>query len=133
MYWQAEDDEEEVLKQDILDRMEEAGSEPGYVVASSEPIPPSNKPGDNPPHAKAKRRYEEIALDGFLCTQERPSEETPRPIIFEFGDDGFGLRDDDGGDDNGDGDGGKALSTAAAAVRGGSGPPKKQVGFGPRR
>ena len=69
MYWKDDGDQDEVLKQDILDAMEEAELSPGYIVASSEPVPASNDKGDNPPHAKAKQRYEEIANDKFLCTQ----------------------------------------------------------------
>src|SRR5437016_14432624 len=71
-HWKDEGDAEETLKQDVLDAVEKAQQSPGHIVASAEPIPASNKDGDNPPHAKAKQRYEEIATDSFLCTQEHP-------------------------------------------------------------
>jgi hypothetical protein len=52
------------------------------VVASSRPIPAVDRPGANPPHAKAKARYEEVVADPVLCTAEYPSVEDPRPIVF---------------------------------------------------
>lgn len=130
MYWESEDDGGEELQQDLLDDMDEAAGDLGFVVASSEPIPSSDEPGDNPPHAKAKRRYEEIAPNGFLCTHEEPSEENPTPIVFGFDEGGFGRLDDDG-DNGGDGNGGgKTISGAAADARGADEPPKEKVGFG---
>lgn len=130
MYW-ADGDEEESLRNDILEDMEKAAGNPGYIVASSGPIPSSNKKGDNPPHAKAKNRYLEIVPNQFLCTQEYPDEEDPSPIVFEFDDGGFHLIGEDGGNGDSDrGKGGGSLSGAVAAARGGSGPPKERVGFG---
>ena len=126
MYWKEDGDEDEVLKQDILDAMEDAELEPGHIVASSEPIPASNKKGDNPPHAKAKQRYEEIANDEFLCTQEHPDEDNPQPIVFEMSTDGLQYRECGAST-------GKASSTVAAAIvtaRGTDEPPKERVGFG---
>ena len=131
MYWQGEDEEQEALKQDLLDDMEAAAGSPGYVVASSEPVPSSNEPGDNPPHSVAKYRYEEIAPDGFLCTQEYPTSDDQKPIIFEIDDDGFRLIESNG---NGDDEGGEEpLAAAVASVRGGDEPPKERVGFGESR
>ena len=40
----------------------------------------SNKPGDNPPHAKAKTQYETIT-DSFLCTMDQDD-----PIVAELKD-----------------------------------------------
>ena len=128
MHWQDEGENEESLKQDILDDMEGAAVDPGYIVASSEPIPKSNKPGDNPPHAKAKRRYEEIAPDGFLCTQEHPNEKAPEPIVFYLDDDGFEYTQPRGGKSENKND----LAAAVAVARGGSEPPTDRVGFGRR-
>ena len=38
--------------------------------------------GDNPPHARAKKRYEETAPDKYLCTQEHYEGDNPVPIVF---------------------------------------------------
>jgi beta-lactamase superfamily II metal-dependent hydrolase len=76
-------DGNEELKQDILDAFQDAASESAYIIASSEPIPASNKAGDNPPHVKAKARYEELVeADHFLCTQEHREAGAPEPIVF---------------------------------------------------
>lgn len=108
MYW-AEDGEEEKLRRDILDDMEKNKVEPGYIVSSSEPIPAKNKSGDNPPHAKAKNRYQEIVeAEHFLCTQEHPNEKKPEPICFELTDDSFNY--------SGPGPSGSKKDAAKAAV-----------------
>ena len=79
-----------MLRQDILDDFQENKVDPGYCVSSCEPVPGKNKKGDNPPHAKAKRRYEEIVDDGhFLVTQEHPEKGAPEPITFEATADGL--------------------------------------------
>lgn len=76
-------DGKEELKRDILGAIEDAANEGAYIIASSEPIPASNKAGDNPPHAKAKARYEELVeADHFLCTQEHGEADAPEPIVF---------------------------------------------------
>ena len=72
----------EELKQDIMDAFDNSRGERAYVVASSEPIPNSNQPGDNPPHAKAKARYRELGIEDFLCTQDHGDTNDPEPIIF---------------------------------------------------
>lgn len=87
MYYKDEGQDEEDLKDDILRNIEAAELEKGLVIASSEPIPSTNKDGDNPPHAKAKARYQEIANSGFLCTQKTPNEDKPAPIVLPVGDD----------------------------------------------
>ena len=126
MYWKDEDDEEETLRQDILDQIEGAAQESGYIVASSEPIPASNEKGDNPPHAKAKERYEEIAPSGFFCTQENPSEEKPEPIIFALGEDGLESSLSESAKSMRAG----SLSAAVSEARGSGKPPVEKVGFG---
>jgi len=125
MYWKDEGDDEEKLKQDILDAIENISGKPGYIVASCEPIPSSNAEGDNPPHAKAKNRYQEIVPDDFICTQEHPNEDNPEPIVFELDENGFNYLES-----------GKEESKSAASLkesveqaRGGASP-KEQVGFG---
>ena len=126
MYWQDEGEDKESLKQDILDDMEKAADDPGYIVASSEPVPKSNKSGDNPPHAKAKSRYEEIAPDGFLCTQEHPNEKDPEPIIFCLDDNDLEYVQPKGDKSKNKND----LAEATKAARGDNEPPTKRVGFG---
>ena len=70
MYWKDQNDKEEQLKKHIVDEMDNASILPNRVVSSSNPVPSSNKPGDNPPHAKAKTQYETITKS-FLCTMDQ--------------------------------------------------------------
>ena len=128
MYWKNEDEENESLKQDILDSIQNAAENPGYIIASCEPIPSTNITGDNPPHAKAKNRYEEIAPDGFICTQEHPNSENPEPIVFVLNDKGFEYIKAKGDKK----DLKKGLSEAVATARGSNEPPTERVGFGKR-
>jgi hypothetical protein len=129
MYWKGEGDSEETLKQDILDAIEGAADSPGYIVASSNPIPASNKPGDNPPHAKAKARYEEIVPDEFLCTQEHPNEETPEPIIFSLDANGLHYQEPQ----QGKAQKSPTVSAAVVTARGSNEPPTRRVGFGRKK
>ena len=78
MYWKDDNDDEEKLKKHIVDEMDEAAQDPNRVVSSSNPVPSSNKAGDNPPHAKAKTQYETIT-DSFLCTMDQDE-----PIVAEL-------------------------------------------------
>jgi hypothetical protein len=61
MYWCDEGEKEETLRQGVLDAIEKAAVTQAISSPVSEPIPKSNDAGDNPPHAIAKNRYEEIA------------------------------------------------------------------------
>jgi hypothetical protein len=61
---------------DVMNAFERHARPGATVVSSSCPVPASNNPGDNPPHAKAKARYQEI-VDQFLCTMERPTSDHP--------------------------------------------------------
>ena len=70
MYWKEEGDVEEKLKKHIVEEMDEASLKPNRVMSSSNSVPSSNKPGDNPPHAKAKTQYESIT-ESFLCTMDQ--------------------------------------------------------------
>ena len=129
MYWKADGESDETLKQGVLDAIEKAAQAPGYVVASSAAIPASNKSGDNPPHAKAKARYEEIAPDGFMCTMEHPSTAAPEAIVFDLTEQGLSYRKPgDQSAKSGRAVGG--LAAAVAAARGSAEPPKDRVGFG---
>jgi hypothetical protein len=127
MYWKDPGKDSESLKQDVLDLIEGAAQNPGYVIASSEPIPGSNQSGDNPPHAKAKARYQEIAPTDFLCTQEHPDQDQPHPIVFEATKNGFVYLKPTAGSKQKTA---ATLTAAASAARGSSAPPSSRVGFG---
>lgn len=80
----------DVLRSDVLELIEDAKSDMGWVVSSSGPVPSSNSAGDNPPHAKAKNRYSE-RCDAFLCTGEHPNTENPEPLVFEVSQEGIAF------------------------------------------
>ena len=80
MYWKDDGDKEETLKKHIVDEMDAASLEPNRVMSSSNPVPASNKVGDNPPHVKAKTQYETIT-ESFLCTMDQDE-----PIVAKFDD-----------------------------------------------
>jgi len=82
------EDGKEVLKQDVLDLLEAHSSDSAVVVVSSCEFPDSNKSGDNPPHLMARDRYEEIAAQ-VICVGEYPDADSPRPLVFVLGEDGF--------------------------------------------
>ena len=124
MYRNGSDDEEESLRQDIMDDFERCATDRGHIVSSSEPIPAKNEPGDDPPHAKARNEYIKIVPQEFICTQQHGDEAAPDPIVFELSAEGGKLR------------GAAALSgaiaprDAVAAARGRQEAPPAQVGFG---
>ena len=93
MYWADEAGKEPTLRQDILDAVKKAADAPGVIVVSADKIPASNKPADNPPHARAANRYREITPDGVLCTGQHPTAEAPEPLVFEITANGPALRD----------------------------------------
>ena len=82
MFWKEDEDSEETLKDDIVRDWSNAALSPNFVISSSTPIPATNDPGDNPPHAKAKEQYMTFAEE-FMCTHEHPDKDNPQPIIFE--------------------------------------------------
>jgi hypothetical protein len=101
--------------------------EPGYIVASSNEFPHSNTAGDNPPHRRARNRYEEIVNDQFLCTGEVSTPEQVQPIIFSVTANGIELDIEEYEMSE------AAETTLAAAVakaRGNSATPATKVGFG---
>lgn len=126
MYWQDAGQEEETLRQDILDAFEKHQLSLGYIVSSSEPIPPRNESGDNPPHAKAKQRYLEIVRDAFLCTQEHPNARAPLPIVFALAANGLEYVKPASASQPAS----ASLSGAVAAARGSKETPRDTVGFG---
>lgn len=93
MYWADDPGDEPTLRQDILDAIKDAADSPGVIVVSADKIPASNKPGDNPPHAKAANRYREVAPNGVICTGQHPNAEAPEPLVFEITATGPALRD----------------------------------------
>ena len=123
MYWKGEGNDEETLKPRMVRDIGNAALDPGYVVSSSEPVPTRNEPGDNPPHAKAKRQYERIVPNEFLCTHEHPDEENPEPIVFEVNEKGFAYV--------GESQSTKSMSNTLKAAGGGAAvAPATAVGFG---
>lgn len=122
MYWQDEGDDGETLKSDIVRDLENAALAPGYVVSSSEPVPARNRPGDNPPHAKAKRQYQRIVPNDFICTHEPPNGGHPEPVIFEVSESGFTYV--------GESESSKPMSEALKAAGAVTAAPATAVGFG---
>lgn len=122
--YQKNEDGNETLKQDMLDDLTSFQVDDGFIIASSEAIPSQNKKGDNPPHAKAKQRYEEVAEGGFLCTHE--DEASGEPIIFEISEGQFISLDEDikplGAVDK--------IASAVEEARGTDEPPTEKIGFG---
>ena len=95
--------------------------------ASSSEFPASNSAGDNPPHVKARNRYEEIVISDFLCTAEYSTPENLRPIIFTVNESGISLV---GGDYDVSETARATLAAAVGAARGRAAPPTAKVGFG---
>ena len=122
MYWKDEGEDDETLKDDVVRDIGNAALDPGYVVSSSEPVPAKNDPGDNPPHAKAKKQYELIVPNEFICTQEHPDKKNPEPIIFEVGAEGFAYV--------GETESNKSMSDVLKAAGGGAVAPATAIGFG---
>ena len=124
MYYHDGDDE--VLDKALMEKLEESGSACRYIVSSSDPIPSENKPGDNPPHAKAKSQYEQIVdLGHFLCTGEHGSKDELTPVSFAVGEVDCGYTE--GNDDS------ESSSSARKAVdqaRGDDSPPGQSIRFG---
>lgn len=113
-----------VLKQDILDDLASYQVGEACIVASSEAIPAQNKKGDNPPHAIAKQRYEEIVTGQFLCTHEDSADS--EPLVFKVEDGEITFVGEMVAVD-------VSVDKIAAAVetsRGSDEPPSEKVGFG---
>ncbi len=122
MYWKEEGDSDETLKEHMVREIADAALDPGYIVWSSEPVPARNDPGDNPPHAKAKRQYERIVPNAFPCTHEHPNRKNPRPIVFEVGRNGSAYV--------GDTQSSRSMSEAMRAAGGVAAAPAVAGGFG---
>ncbi|MDX1996642.1 MAG: hypothetical protein SF066_02895 [Thermoanaerobaculia bacterium] len=118
-----DEDGREVLKQDILDDLGASQVGSGYVVASANCIPSSNKDGDNPPHAKAKARYQELATGGFVCTHD--DGEPAEPLKFTVNGSDIAYAET-----KSPGQGTSTLAAAVSAARGSDATPSTKVGFG---
>ncbi|MCY4399782.1 MAG: hypothetical protein OXE96_10640 [Gemmatimonadetes bacterium] len=118
MYWKDEGEDEEELKEHIVDEMDEASQTPNRVVSSSKTVPSSNKKGDDPPHAKAKEQYETIT-DSFLCTMDQHE-----PIVAEIKEKGVTFV--------GVAAAAKTASQAADEARGSHRPPQSDHTYGRR-
>lgn len=119
--------QDDILQQDVMDEFAASQLSQGYVIASSNEFPHSNSSGDNPPHRKARNRYEEIVNDTFLCTGEVSTPEQVQPIIFtatstgiEFHIENYEMSESAE----------TTLAAAIAKVRGSNAPPASKVGFG---
>lgn len=117
-----DEDGKTVLKQDILDDLDHRQVGPGVIVSSSNCVPASNNDGDNPPHAIAKERYQEIAAGGFLCTHDNGGH--AEPLRFDVTDAGLVYVDDLAAE------GDSALAAAVEDARGSDDTPTTKVGFG---
>jgi len=127
MFHCGDEDEEEQLQQDVLDMLEKNMGDPGYIIVSSLPIPATNEPEENPPHAVAKEKYEEIARNGVLCTHEHPNSDKPEAIVFMLKDGTFSKNNLSS---KAHVVGGTVLARAVVKARGAAEPPGERVGFG---
>lgn len=119
--------EDNVLQENVMLEFADSQLSPGYIVASSNEFPHSNSAGDNPPHRRARNRYEEIVNDEFLCTGEVSTPEQVQPIIFSVTAKGIEL---DIGDYEMSESAETTLAAAVAKARGNNVPPATKVGFG---
>ena len=127
MYWKGENDACEALKQDILDDFDEMVGDDGRIISSSE-ADFSDEKGKNPPHLKARRRYEEIvgSENHFVCTHEHGG-----PVSFEISLNGCILQEVNSADSDERGNFSKiSLTAAIRRARGSQAPPVQSIGFG---
>lgn len=128
MYWKDEGQTDETLRKDIMAYFDKYARD-GAKIVSSSTSKFSDEPGANPPHRKARARYEEIIDAGhFLCTHEYPSKSAPVPIVFVVEAKGLSLEDVRKKAVQAAG-----LAAAAQAARGSDKPTTTQVSFGRRR
>ncbi|MDZ7759143.1 MAG: hypothetical protein U5L00_02670 [Desulfovermiculus sp.] len=125
MYFKGEDEEDATFKKGIMDYFEKYAKDDASIVASAK-SEFTDKKGDNPPHQKAREKYEEIIDSGkFLCTHEHPDKDDPKPMVFKLEDSGIGYPSSDK-----KGSASEAVTAATAGARGKPEPPPEQVGFG---
>jgi hypothetical protein len=126
MYWQDVGEDKEQFKPEIMTLLEKyARSDTAYIVSSSH-SDFGDAEGKNPPHQKARQRYEAIVKPSrFVCTHEYPSKKAPWPLVFTVDEGGFGFDDQ-----RPKTQGPSGLAAAVTSARGGAQPPSVQVGFG---
>lgn len=74
-------DGKDVLQPDVLDALSaNARHDDVVIVSSSDKFRPKDEPGMNPPHRKARDRYQDIAE--FICTMSWGDEDAPSPVVF---------------------------------------------------
>ncbi|OZC93003.1 hypothetical protein CH282_01705 [Rhodococcus sp. 06-418-1B] len=74
-------DGEDKLQTDVLDALSNnARKDDVVIVSSSDKFRPKDEPGMNPPHRKARDRYQDIGE--FVCTMSWGSESAPSPVVF---------------------------------------------------
>ncbi|HWB12782.1 MAG TPA: hypothetical protein VFE62_08025 [Gemmataceae bacterium] len=129
MHWKEEEDSKEVFKPEIMTFFENySRNGEGYIVSSSHSDFTDGE-GDNPPHKRARNRYEKIVKAGhFICAHEYPDKKSPTPLVFTIGTAGF-----DFDDKRTKTPGPAGLGAAVTAARGGTQPPSGQVTFGALR
>jgi beta-lactamase superfamily II metal-dependent hydrolase len=108
-------DKEDVLQTDpeILSEYEKHQLNPAYVIASCD-ASFTDEPGMNPPHLKARKRYEEIVESGkFICTHEHGDNSTPERVEFHLTDSGIVYESPTQQNSREKGISGKGIGTAA--------------------
>lgn len=113
----------EVLKKDILEDLYDYQVGDGFIVASANCIPSTNEDGDNPPHAKAKARYQELATGGFVCTHDDGEHAEPLQFTISDSDINYVAK-------NIEEEGISSLAAAINSARGSDATPSTKVGFG---
>ncbi|NQT21904.1 MAG: hypothetical protein HQ579_00530 [Candidatus Omnitrophica bacterium] len=124
MYYKEEGEEEEKFKPDIMKYFKDY-SRAGYIVSSSL-SDFTDEDSDNPPHKKARKRYESIVKAGqFICTHEYPDQKKPCPLVFTIDSEGFNLDEKRKKEQ-----GSAVLGAAVESARGSKETPKVQIGQG---
>lgn len=128
MYVKGEGSQGESLKQDILDDFDwMIGDRRGYIISSSE-SDFSDEKGKNPPHLKARRRYEEIvsSQNHFICTHEHGG-----PVSFIINGRECVLQEMERAHSRNSINLGKpTVIEAVRTARGSDAPPNQEAGFG---
>lgn len=129
MYWTDEGEQDEKFKKDIMDYFEKYKNKGAYAITSCE-SDFTDGDGDNPPHKKARNRYEEIIeKDHFICTHEHPDKKKPEPVIFELTSNGLEYKKP-GKKDDGDKKNEASVFAAVRDKRGSDEPSAQKVTFG---
>lgn len=94
MYWQEEGEAVKSFKPDIMAYLEKYNRDKkGYIVSSSV-ADFKDEEGANPPHKKAREKYQGVVKPGrFICTHEYPTKADPRPLVFTVDESGCSLAD----------------------------------------